>query len=97
MMCSGAGILDDRWSGNAHLGGRGKREEREREEKERGRKEWEGEGSKRRREGEKYSPRVSWKTQIAAIQTGPVVKVTSSVHVPTVHLQTSLQRGKQPI
>ena len=43
MMCSGVGVLDDRWSGNAHLGGRGKREEREREEKERGREEWEGE------------------------------------------------------
>ena len=33
MMCSGVGVLDDRWSGNAHLGGRGKREEREREER----------------------------------------------------------------
>ena len=36
MMCSGVGALDDRWSGNgrnAHLGGRGEREERGREER----------------------------------------------------------------
>ena len=55
MTCSGVGVLDDRWSGNAHLGGRKGEEKRER-----WREEW---------EGKRNSPRVSWRTQIAAIQT----------------------------